>query len=93
MPLLAIMYSERFENNFELDHVKWVARIGAELGTDIVKTYYTGSKDSFMEVVDSCPVLVLLSGRALTKEPKDFLSKLKNCMDAGGHGCAVGRNV
>lgn len=46
-----------------------------------------------MEVVDSCPVPVLLSGGALTKEPKDFLSKLKNCVDADGHGCAVGRNV
>ncbi|HEY59211.1 MAG TPA: fructose-bisphosphate aldolase [Anaerolineae bacterium] len=93
MPLLAIMYPGGFDKNLDPDNVKWVARIGAELGADVVKTCYTGSKKSFMEVVDSCPVPVLLSGGVMTKEPKEFLSVLKNCMDAGGHGCAVGRNV
>lgn len=93
VPLLAIMYPEGFENNFDVTHVKWAARIGSELGADIVKTYYTGSKESFQEVVESCPIPVLLSGGPLTKEPQDFLNTLKNCMDAGAHGCAVGRNV
>lgn len=93
VPLLAIMYPEGFENNFDVTHVKWAARIGSELGADIVKTYYTGSKESFQEVVETCPIPVLLSGGPLTKEPQDFLNTLKNCMDAGAHGCAVGRNV
>jgi DhnA family fructose-bisphosphate aldolase class Ia len=93
MPLLAIMYPMGFNNNYDIKHVKWAARIGAEMGADVVKTYYTGSKDSFREVVESCPVPVLLSGGALTEDPKDFLIGLKHSMDAGAHGCAVGRNL
>ena len=93
MPLLAIMYPSGFDNNFDPKHVQWAARTGAELGADIVKTFYTGTKESFQTVVDTCPVPVLLSGGELTHEPKDFLQTLRNVLDAGGRGCAVGRNV
>ncbi len=93
MPLMAIMYPSGFDNNNAVQHVKWAARIGAELGADIVKTYYTGSKESFMEVVESCPIPVMLSGGKLTNDPKDFLTVLKNVVDAGGRGTAVGRNL
>jgi DhnA family fructose-bisphosphate aldolase class Ia len=93
MPLMAIMYPEGFENNKDVQHVKWAARVGAELGADTVKTYYTGSRESFAEVVEACPVPVMLSGGSKTDDPLDYLSMLKNCMDAGGRGCAVGRNI
>jgi fructose-bisphosphate aldolase/2-amino-3,7-dideoxy-D-threo-hept-6-ulosonate synthase len=93
MPLLAIMYPVRFENNFDVKVVKWVARIAAELGADLVKTYYTGSTETFHEVVASCPIPVLLSGGDPTETPGEFLGVLKNTIDAGGRGCAVGRNV
>jgi DhnA family fructose-bisphosphate aldolase class Ia len=93
MPLLAIMYPWGFENNFDVKLVKWAARIGAELGADLVKTFYTGSKESFLEVIESCPIPVLLSGGDKTSDPKDFLHTLKTCMDCGARGVAVGRNV
>jgi DhnA family fructose-bisphosphate aldolase class Ia len=93
MPLLAIMYPEGFTNNQSVEHVKWAARIGAELGADLVETYYTGSVESFSEVVESCPVPVLLSGGELKKKPIDFLRVLKNVIDVGGRGCAIGRNI
>jgi fructose-bisphosphate aldolase / 2-amino-3,7-dideoxy-D-threo-hept-6-ulosonate synthase len=93
MPLLAIMYPWGYENDFDVEKVKWAARIAAELGADIVKTFYTGSKETFKEVVGSCPIPVLLSGGDFAKAPEDFLKVLKNTIDAGGHGCAVGRNV
>jgi fructose-bisphosphate aldolase / 2-amino-3,7-dideoxy-D-threo-hept-6-ulosonate synthase len=93
MPLLAIMYPWGYENNFDVEKVKWAARIAAELGADIVKTFYTGSKETFIEVVNSCPIPVLLSGGDLANTPKEFLMVLKNTIDAGGHGCAVGRNI
>jgi len=93
MPLLAIMYPCGFENDFDVKYVKHAARIAAELGADIVKTYYTGSKETFQEVVDGSPLPVLLSGGDKTNNPLDFLGVLKNCIDAGGKGVAVGRNV
>ena len=42
--------------------VAHVARIGAEAGADIVKTVYTGSPETFREVVRKCPVPVVLAG-------------------------------
>lgn len=93
MPLMAIMYPTGFDNNEDVKHIKWAARIGAELGADIVKTHYTGSSETFAEVVNSCPVPVMLSGGPRSDDPMDFLIVLKGVMDAGGRGCAVGRNL
>jgi len=93
MPLMAIMYPRGYDNDNAVEHVKWAARIGAELGADIVKTYYTGSVESFQEVTSSCPVPVMLSGGQITDEPREFLQVMKDVIDAGGRGCAVGRNL
>lgn len=93
MPLMAIMYPRGFKDDHAVDHVKWAARIGAELGADIVKTYYTGSKETFAEVTAACPIPVMLSGGAITDNPADFLYVMKDVIDAGGRGCAVGRNL
>ncbi len=93
MPLLAIMYPWGFDNNFDVKYVKWASRIAAELGADLVKTFYTGSKETYLEVVDSSPLPVLLSGGDKTDNPLDFLSVLKTCIDCGAKGVAVGRNV
>ncbi len=93
MPLMAIMYPRGFKNDYDVEHVKWAARVGAELGADVVKTYYTGSKETFAEVTEACPIPVMLSGGAFAKDPTDFFTMLKNVIDAGGRGVAVGRNL
>lgn len=93
MPLMAIMYPRGFKNDYAVEHVKWAARIGAELGADVVKTYYTGSKETFAEVTAACPIPVMLSGGAFAKKPADFFTMLKDVIDAGGRGVAVGRNL
>jgi len=93
LPLVGIMYPSGFENDNDVRWIKWAARLGAELGADLIKTHYTGSVESFAEVVEACPVPVLLSGGAAAAEPAEYLTVLKSCMDAGGRGCAIGRNV
>lgn len=93
MPLLAIMYPWGFDNNFDVKYVKWAARIAAELGADLVKTFFTGSKESYQEVIESSPLPVLLSGGDKTDNPLAFLEILKTCIDTGAKGVAVGRNV
>jgi fructose-bisphosphate aldolase/2-amino-3,7-dideoxy-D-threo-hept-6-ulosonate synthase len=93
MPLMAMMYPTGFENNFDPKYVKHAARIGAELGADFVKTYYTGSPDGFAEVTESCPVPVVMSGGPKTETTVEFLAMVKGAMDSGAVGVAVGRNV
>jgi DhnA family fructose-bisphosphate aldolase class Ia len=59
----------------------------------MVKTYYTGSSESYQEVIEASPLPVLLSGGDKTDNPLDFLHVLRTCIDAGAKGVAVGRNV
>jgi predicted phospho-2-dehydro-3-deoxyheptonate aldolase len=93
MPLLAMMYPKGFENDFDPVRVRHAARIGAELGADIVKTYYTGDPQSFRQVTESCPVPVVMSGGPKAERPIDFLTQVRGAMDGGAAGVAVGRNV
>jgi len=93
MPLMAMMYPGGYDNDFDPKHVKHAARIGAELGADLVKTYYTGSAESFAEVTESCPVPVVMSGGPKTDTLIEFLALVKGAMDGGAAGVAVGRNV
>ena len=64
MPLLAMMYprGEKIKDEFDPQVIMHVARLGAELGADIVKVSYTGSVESFRKVVAGCPVPVVIAG-------------------------------
>jgi DhnA family fructose-bisphosphate aldolase class Ia len=70
-----------------------VARIGAELGADFIKTMYCGDEKSFRKVVEGCYVPVLILGGVKKDTDKEVLSMVKSAMDAGGRGVAMGRNV
>lgn len=75
------------------DMIKYAARLGLELGADMVKLKYSGDKKSFAEAVKLAgkTKIVLSGGR---KELcKDFYKTVKEVMTTGGTGIAVGRNV
>jgi fructose-bisphosphate aldolase/2-amino-3,7-dideoxy-D-threo-hept-6-ulosonate synthase len=95
MPLLAMVYprGRAIKDQFDVDVVKHAARIGAELGADIVKTNYTGSLETYHEVIRGCPVPVVMAGGAKTHTNKEFLKTVHDSIQAGGAGVAVGRNV
>src|SRR2546428_11651927 len=65
-PLLAMMYARgpALRDPYDVDVVRHAARVGAELGADIVKTTYTGSAETFREVVRGCSVPVVVAGGA-----------------------------
>ena len=95
IPLLAMMYPRgpnvKNEHDFEL--VSHAARVGAELGADIVKTVYTGDLESFRKVVRSCPVPVVVAGGARMKTDSDVLELAESSVQAGAAGLSFGRNV
>jgi len=89
---------EREHTNLAIDEtypiVAYGARIGLELGADIVKIKYTGSVESFKWVVQSAsPTKVVMSGGPKTKTDEEFLTMVKEIIAAGAVGIAVGRNV
>ncbi len=75
-----------------LANVQLVARIGADLGADLLKVQYTGSPDSFAQVVDVCAVPILVMGG----DPTDFgqfLGGLEDAISVGAAGTVAGRNL
>ncbi len=93
-----IALEQQEKNNLAIDEtpaiVAYGARIGLELGADIVKVKYTGSPESFQWVVQSAfPTKVVMSGGTMTKTDEEFLSRVEDVLTAGAAGIAVGRNV
>ncbi len=95
MPLLAMMYTRgrKIENQFDVKYIKHAARVGAELGADIVKVNYTGSVESFEEVVTGCPAPVVIAGGEKMETDKDLLEMVASALKSGAAGLSIGRNV
>ena len=95
MPLLAMIYGRgpKIQNGFDPEVVAHCARVGAELGADVVKVPYTGDIDSFAFVVESCCIPVVIAGGPKTDTTREFLQTVSDAMKAGAAGLSVGRNV
>lgn len=70
-------------------YMRLASRLGAELGADIIKTYYV---DGFETVTASCPVPVVIAGGKKIPE-RDALEMARNAIDAGAVGVDMGRNI
>lgn len=66
-------------------------RIAAELGVDLVKTFFTG--DRFSDVVKATPVPILALGAKKTPRAIDALDLAAAAVRAGARGVVFGRNV
>jgi predicted phospho-2-dehydro-3-deoxyheptonate aldolase len=95
MPLVAMMYTRgpKVKNEFDVAYVKHAARVGAELGADIVKVPYTGSVESFKEVVKGCPVPVVIAGGPKMDSDEDIFKMAEGALKAGAVGLSIGRNA
>jgi class I fructose-bisphosphate aldolase len=95
MPLLAMMYTrgQKVKNEYDAAVVKHAARVGAELGADMVKVPYTGSPETFRQVVEGCFVPVVIAGGEKMETDRDILAMVRGSVDAGGAGASIGRNA
>jgi class I fructose-bisphosphate aldolase len=77
-----------------VENVQYAVRAGAEVGVDIVKTEYTGSAESFAEVVQAAyPAKVVLAGGSPGGELRDYLQMTADALAAGAAGFTYGRFV
>jgi class I fructose-bisphosphate aldolase len=95
MPVLAMMYARgpKITNEYDPAVVAHCARVGVELGADIVKVNYTGDTDSFTRVVDGCCVPVVIAGGPRLESERDLVQMVHDSVQAGGSGLSVGRNI
>ena len=95
MPLLAMIYprGEKIKDEYDVEVIKHAARVGNEMGADLVKVSYTGSPESFREVVEGCAVPVVIAGGPKMNSDREILEMVKGSIEAGGAGLSIGRNV
>ncbi len=81
------------KNDKKTSIISYASRIGLELGADMVKCKYPGSKTAWEEVVAvSGDMKTVMSGGSKTSD-EAFLEQVHSVISAGGNGLAVGRNV
>jgi len=95
LPLLAMMYPRgpKIKSEHDPEVVAHAARLGAELGADVVKTNYTGDFESFRKVVQGCPVPVVIAGGPKVNTVRGVLEMVHDAVKAGCAGVSIGRNV
>jgi DhnA family fructose-bisphosphate aldolase class Ia len=81
--------TENFAETWGVPYLKRSARLCAELGADIIKSNWTGSVETFAEIVEAVPVPVVGS----RVSDLDLLKNLQAAREAGAIGCSVGRNI
>ena len=70
-------------------YFKLATRIIAELGANIIKTYYC---EDFEEIVAACPVPIVVAGGKKLPE-KEALALAYHAIRDGAHGLDMGRNI
>ena len=93
VPLIAEMLPVEPEGVTNPDWVALAARVGADLGADIVKVNYTGDSESFKKVVQGCFVPVVVRGGPRMSNDEEVLETVRGALAGGAAGIAFGRNV
>ncbi len=69
------------------------ARIGCEIGADVIKMHYTGTPASFRSVLAALYVPVVVLGGPQRGDDLGLLESVHEAMEAGASGVAIGRNI
>jgi fructose-bisphosphate aldolase / 2-amino-3,7-dideoxy-D-threo-hept-6-ulosonate synthase len=92
MPVVAEMMppEDRF---FKPDAIAHAARIGMEIGADIIKTNYCGNVEDFRKVVESVPVPIIVAGGPKQANEPSLANFTCDAVAGGAAGVAIGRRV
>jgi len=95
LPIIAWMYPRGpfVQNDKDPLIVAYGARIGLEVGADILKVKYTGSSGTFHRVVEMAGRAKVVCAGGLDTNPQTFLEQTREVLEAGACGVAVGRNI
>lgn len=95
IPVMAWMYprGKGVEGKDEKEVIVYAARIGLELGADIVKIKYPGGVVSLKRAVQAAGKTKVVVSGGVKEDEIDFLKMTKEVMSSGAIGMAVGRNI
>ncbi len=90
MPVLAVTAVGKELAKRDARYLSLACRIAAELGAQMIKTYYC---DKFEEVVESSPVPLVIAGGPKLRTELDALQLAYDALQRGATGVDMGRNI
>ncbi|MEN9625956.1 MAG: fructose-bisphosphate aldolase [archaeon] len=95
MPIILWVYprGKKIKNDISKEMMAYATRTGLELGADIVKIKYGNNKNDLQWAVKAAGRTKVVVAGGIKQSEKDFLKQVKEIMQAGCTGLAVGRNV
>lgn len=99
VPLLAeaeypdVYMPKEEQGKLGLEYLIYNARVCAELGADIVKTNWPGTRQDFARIVKAIsPTPVVIAGGHKISDT-ELLTRMEQGVSEGAVGCSVGRNI
>lgn len=89
----SVLWGSRMDDQRDPELLAFAARVAAELGADAIKTTYTGDPETMRQVVDGCPIPVLVLGGVRSADPAPVIEATRGALEAGAKGVVYGRNV
>jgi fructose-bisphosphate aldolase, class I len=95
LPVVAWMYPRGpdIKNEYDTNILAYSARIGLELGADIVKVKYGNDPEAFKWVVKNAGRTKVVMSGGDKQDDYEFIKKCYDVMQTGCSGVAVGRNA
>jgi fructose-bisphosphate aldolase/2-amino-3,7-dideoxy-D-threo-hept-6-ulosonate synthase len=93
MPVLAMAYARGpGVDEHDAESLGHAVRLAEEVGSDVVKTAYSGDAESFERVVESTRLPVVIAGGE-PEGDRATLDAVRGAMDAGAAGVSMGRSI
>lgn len=95
LPVILWVYprGKSVKNDTSREIMSYAARVGLELGADIVKLKYGGNIEDLKWAIQSAGKTKVVIAGGVKKDEKQFLNQVNDIIKAGAIGLAVGRNV
>ena len=95
LPVVAWIYprGKSVKNDTSREMISYAARVGLELGADIAKIKYGNNADDLKWAVKSAGKTKVMIAGGTKKSEIDFLKQIKDIMETGAIGMAIGRNI
>jgi fructose-bisphosphate aldolase/2-amino-3,7-dideoxy-D-threo-hept-6-ulosonate synthase len=92
MPVVAEMMPPG-DRAYDAEAIAHAARIGMEIGADIIKTNYCGNVEAFKQVVTAAPLPIIVAGGPSQGNDQSTTALARDAIAAGAAGVAIGRRV
>ena len=84
---------ERHTVLHDAEHIFYAARVGLEMGADLIKVPYTGDVASFADIVGTFAAPIVAAGGPRCATLEDAETMAREIGQAGAAGATMGRNV